>query len=212
MKTNFTLYLLLLVLTLNTLSTKSQTVFEYNFNATPALISGTANEINAIYRFAEVSAGGDAIVTIVPAIKGASVDIVDDNTITRPERFSLKIKVPAHKAGLMEFQVCFINAGTMTSMLQDSLFASAIDVDGRAYGITKTPMVHFNAITEGNVEIRIISISEQAALSTRSVVGKNSNNAVVPGLDKLNDGIYGATYNRRNNNRKSENHQKLIAG
>ncbi len=131
MNKNFTFYAsLCLVLLSTSVSVKSQTTSQYNFNATPTLISGTANHVNAKYRFANVSSGVDAIVTIVSATNGASVDIFDDNAITKPEGFSPKIQVPAHKTGLVEFQVCFVAAGTMTSNVQDSLYATAIDIDG----------------------------------------------------------------------------------
>ena len=133
MKSNFTiLAILCLALSLGTQSARSQSTFQYNFNSTPVLLSGTDKAVNAVYRFANVSDGVDAIVTIVSATNGATVDIFDDNTITKPEGFSPKIQVPAHKTGLVEFQVCFVAAGTMTSNIQDSLNATAIDIDGNA--------------------------------------------------------------------------------
>ncbi|MEO8771467.1 MAG: T9SS type A sorting domain-containing protein [Ferruginibacter sp.] len=133
MKTNFTIYALLcLALSFGTVSVKSQSTFQYNFNSVPTLLSGTDKAVNAVYRFANVSTGIDAIVTIVSATNGATVDIFDDNTITKPEGFSPKIQVPAHKTGLVEFQVCFVAAGTMISNVQDSLNATAIDIDGNA--------------------------------------------------------------------------------
>ncbi len=130
MKSIFTHYTIAcLVVCFAALQASSQT-FQYNFNATPTLISGNAKQVNAKYRFANVSNNVDAIVTIVSASNGASVDIFDDNSITKPEGFSPKIMVPANKTGLVEFQVCFVAAGTNISNVQDSLFATAIDIDG----------------------------------------------------------------------------------
>lgn len=131
MRKNFTLIAgLCLLLTVFIKKGNAQTTFQYNFNAAPTLISGTANQVNAKYRFANVSNGVDAIVTIVSATNGATVDIFDDNSITKPEGFSPKIGVPRNKTGLVEFQVCFVAAGTMNNNVQDSLYATAIDIDG----------------------------------------------------------------------------------
>lgn len=133
MKLNFTTFTALsLLLSFTTVSVKSQSTSQYNFNQTPVLLSGTAKQVNAVYRFPSVSAGVDAIVTIVSATNGATVDIFDDNSITKPEGFSPKIAVPRNKTGLVEFQVCFVSAGTMTNNIQDSLYATAIDIDGNA--------------------------------------------------------------------------------
>ncbi len=132
MKTIFTHYTIaLLVLSFTALQGTSQ-AFQYNFNATPTLISGNAKQVNAKYRFSNVSNNVDAIVTIVSASNGASVDIFDDNSISKPEGFSPKIIVPANKTGLVEFQICFVISGTNISKIQDSLFATAIDIDGNA--------------------------------------------------------------------------------
>ncbi len=134
MKKNFTLLMAVacLVLILTSNQAISQTTSQYSFNAIPTLVSGTANQLNAKYRFSGVSTGVDAIVTIVSATNGATVEIFDDNNITKPEGFSPKIRVPANRTGLVEFQVCFVAAGTMTNVIQDSLYATAIDIDGNA--------------------------------------------------------------------------------
>ncbi|MFT3911591.1 MAG: T9SS type A sorting domain-containing protein [Ferruginibacter sp.] len=131
MKTNFTIYCLaFLALSLSSVPANSQTSSQYNFNAAPVLISGTANQVNAKYRFANVSTGIDAIITIMSSTNGATVDILDDNAITKPEGFSPKIGVPRNRTGLVEFQICFVASGTLNSMVQDSLNATAIDIDG----------------------------------------------------------------------------------
>ena len=132
MRQNFTFNSAIFGLALFCTSTvaNAQSSFQYNFNAAPTLMSGQANQVNAKYRFANVSTGVDAIVTVVSATNGASIDILDDNNITKPEGFSPKIKVPANKTGVVEFDISFVQAGTTTSMIQDSLYATAIDIDG----------------------------------------------------------------------------------
>jgi len=136
MKTIFTPIVLLCTF-FSLLSQKSQSqaassTFQYNFNATPVLLSGTDKQVNAKYRFPSVSTGVDAIVTIVSATGGATVNILDDNAISKPEGFSPNINIPANTTGLIEFNIKFVIAGTETIKVQDSLFATAIDIDGNS--------------------------------------------------------------------------------
>jgi hypothetical protein len=107
-----------------------QTINQYSFNMMPVLVSGNPKQVNAIYRFSGVSSGVDALVKIVGATGGASVDIFDDNAISKPEGFSPKIAVPANSTGLVEFSFTFVTAGSSVVMVQDTLYATAIDIDG----------------------------------------------------------------------------------
>lgn len=103
----------------------------FQFTTTPTLISGTNNQINSVYRFANVKTGVDALVTIVSSTGGATVNLLDDNNITKPEAFSPNIKVPnSFSPGFVEFNLSFVVAGTLTPIYMDSLYATAIDIDG----------------------------------------------------------------------------------
>lgn len=134
MKKSSTFLTLVLCFALN-LSSKAQliqTIFQFNFNSIPTLLSGVDKAVGARYLFANVSLGKDAIVKIKSATGGATVDILDDNNITKPEAFSPKISVPGNQTGLVEFEIQLVLAGTLNSIMQDTLYATAIDIDGNA--------------------------------------------------------------------------------
>lgn len=133
MKTNFTYALLLcLGFSLVTNFTKAQGTFQQSFTTTPILLTaaGTANQVGSQYRFSNVSAGTDAIVTISAASGNATVSVLDDNTITGPAGFSPNITIPGNKTGWVEFTISFVATNTLTNKMVDSLYATAIDIDG----------------------------------------------------------------------------------
>lgn len=138
MKRNFTILPVLacLVFALNITPAKSQVVSQLtsqcSFNMVPTLISGVLNQVNAKYRFTNVRTGVDAIVTVLSATNGATIDIFDDNTVSKPEAFSPQIKVPGNKTGLVEFKIEFVTTLTLLPITMDSLFATAIDIDGNS--------------------------------------------------------------------------------
>jgi len=111
-------------------STNNTPSTDFNFNATPTLFSGVDKAIGAKYRFNNVTAGTYAEVTIVAATGGASVDILDDNTTTKPEAFSPKIAVPKNSNGMVEFKIAFFNSADSTSKTAAQVIATAMDIDG----------------------------------------------------------------------------------
>lgn len=131
MNKKFTLTALVLCFLLSTgNSSQAQISTLLRFTATPQRISGTNNAVNSVYRFANVKTGTDAIVTIVSATGGATLQILDDNNITKPEAFSPSVKVLKNTTGKIEFRIDLVVTGTLTSQIQDSLYATAIDIDG----------------------------------------------------------------------------------
>ena len=114
------------------ISNTVQSIFQFNFNAVPVLVSGVDKQVGAKYLFHNVSATKDAIVTILSATGGAKVDILDDDSTTKPEAFSPRISVPANQTGLVEFQISFVAPVTQLPLIQDTLYATALDIDGNA--------------------------------------------------------------------------------
>ncbi len=112
------------------INTFSQTSTLLNFTATPVRLSGSNNAVNSTYRIANVKTGMDAIITIVSATGGATVRILDDNNTAKPEAFSPNIRIPQNVTGLVQFKIELVNTGTLTPLMVDSLFATAIDIDG----------------------------------------------------------------------------------
>jgi hypothetical protein len=102
----------------------------------PTLQSGTAGSDGAVYRFPNVMSNVDALVTI----NGRSSTLVTLDTIDvtstgwdkafQPVVTYNKGNVKGPISWWMEFQVTFVQSGTSTTVLQDTLNATAIDVDG----------------------------------------------------------------------------------
>ncbi|MGC4103315.1 T9SS type A sorting domain-containing protein [Ferruginibacter sp.] len=136
MKTNFTslrkAISVCVVILFFSLQTKADNNgYNLKFNATPSLVSGTALQVGAKYKFGSVASGIDAYVTIVSATGGATVTKLDDNTTTMPEAFSPEIKVPALSTGLVEFKIEFVK-GSGAAQSIDTLRATAMDIDGNS--------------------------------------------------------------------------------
>jgi hypothetical protein len=111
-------------------ATDSTGNYSLNFSSAPILLSGNQNEVGSKYRFPNVGPGRSAIVTIVAATGGASVDILDDNNLTKPEAFSPRIKVPGSSTGMVEFKIEFVGGNSDNPKMMDTLYATAMDIDG----------------------------------------------------------------------------------
>jgi Secretion system C-terminal sorting domain len=133
MKTNSTLKYSILIIAILFVSLQSKAdnnpLYNLNFNSTPVLISGNNLAIGSKYRFDNVGSGTNAVVTIVGATGGASVVILDDNNLTKPEAFSPQIHIPANSTGMVEFKIEFFNGGNSPKNLA-SVTATAMDIDG----------------------------------------------------------------------------------
>ncbi len=177
MKTKFTSVVLLC--TLFSLASFSQASFNFNFSNTPILMSGTALQVNAKYRFPTVTAGTDAIVTIMSATGGATLIKLDDNAITKPEAFSPNVNVLANSTGLIEFNIKFVIAGTEILKVQDSLFATAIDIDGTST-IKEWDVLDLGG---GTVSYQSTSLEIAVTQSGTAFTGKNLAGVDYPSID-----------------------------
>ncbi|HQW83604.1 MAG TPA: T9SS type A sorting domain-containing protein [Ferruginibacter sp.] len=131
MNKKFTFLLLLCAFISGTITTKAETLpWLFQFQSNPVRISGTNNAVNSVYRIANVKAGTDAIITIVSATGGATVNLLDDNAISKPEAFSPNIKIKKNSTGYVDFRIDFVITGTLIPFSQDSLYATGIDIDG----------------------------------------------------------------------------------
>lgn len=135
MKKNFTpfrYFVLVIALQFLTSDIKADNLYNFNFNSTPVLVSGTNLAVGAKYQFLNVATGTQAIVTIMSATGGATVIMIDDNSLTMPEAFSPKVRVPANSTGMVEFKIEFFtgNGNSNTPRVIDTLRATAMDIDG----------------------------------------------------------------------------------
>ncbi len=107
-----------------------------DFSAASVLVTGTDLQQGAVYRFANITAGTDALVTIVQTQK-ATVTNIDNNTSDatafRPQTgFSL---TDVGDVGYVEYNILFVNSGGSTPVLVPEIFMNLNDVDGGAnYG------------------------------------------------------------------------------
>ena len=102
----------------------------------PSLVSGTAGNDGAVYKFANVTTGIDALVAINKRSSSlVTLDSIDMISTGYLKAFQPMISynnssVSGQVSWWMEFNISFVNAGTNTVSVQDSLYASALDIDG----------------------------------------------------------------------------------
>lgn len=137
----------------------SQARPDYTFqNAT--LISGTAGQVGAIYRFPSVKANVDGLVRIKAIAGGATLQAIDRTADGFNEAFQPEIRVPGRNDGYIDFQITFVSAGTTTdSLRQPEVRASALDIDGDMRGIN---ILHeYNEINMGGGTFDYNTLSTQ---------------------------------------------------
>ena len=97
-----------------------------SFTAAPTLVSGTARQVGAVYRFSGVAPGVDALVTI-ETLSNAEITAIDDNSNGVAEAFSPTIQ-GQRANGFAQFSFRFVDAGTNNARVV-SYTASALDLD-----------------------------------------------------------------------------------
>jgi uncharacterized repeat protein (TIGR01451 family) len=104
-----------------------------SFSSTPTLVSGTALSQGAVYRFATVLPGIDALLTLAQfSNTTALLTNLDDNT-TFPERFQPVITCAdptTNKTCFVRFDFQFVLSGSSTPTTVYGFVASAQDIDG----------------------------------------------------------------------------------
>ncbi len=105
-----------------------------NFSNNPVLISGTNNKAGAKYKYANVAAGLDAIVSIDSIVGGATINTIDDNTGKNGgyvEGLQPQITSgPAVGYSYAVFTISLKTAGTNLDQTLDNVTLTALDIDG----------------------------------------------------------------------------------
>jgi hypothetical protein len=102
----------------------------------PVLISGKSGADGAIYRFPNVATNMDALVTITQRSSClVNLDALDVTSIGYDMAFQPKVsynngQVSGAANWWMEFQITFVQAGTTLALLQDSINAKSLSIDG----------------------------------------------------------------------------------
>jgi len=106
----------------------------YRFKS-PALVSGTAGQVNAVYRFPNVKTSGggtnvDALVKITSKVGNITLVNIDRTADGYNEAFQPEYQVGASNNAYMDFLITFVQSGTSTPMAQPVVELSALDIDG----------------------------------------------------------------------------------
>lgn len=131
MKMNVTLtgILLPLLFLLSFASATAQPKYDFR-NATR--LSGSDRQVGALYRFPNVRAGVDALVSVTAITGGLTLNTLDGTSSGFAEAFQPVITAPAHSKGYVEFTITFVISGTFTAVVQTEIPITPIDVDGQA--------------------------------------------------------------------------------
>ena len=121
-------------------------IFSLNFNvaqgqcvapdmayANPVLVSGTAGQINAMYKFPSVTPGVDAYIKVLDIVGGASLTSIDDNTFGYSAAWQPVVKTPTEQGvseSYVSFNVDYRNSIDSSLHAFECFSLSFIDVDG----------------------------------------------------------------------------------
>lgn len=97
----------------------------------PVLISGTDNQIGAIYLFPNVLPGVDANIEIVTFVGGAALWNIDDSAgIGYYDAFQPYVVAPPNTTSWMDWRITFKVAGTSTDTALACFSITGVDTDG----------------------------------------------------------------------------------
>jgi Secretion system C-terminal sorting domain len=135
MNKNFTLkfsirVILFFLLSLSALSAFAQP--DYYFTK-PVLESGTDLAEGAVYRFADVRPGVDALVEVKKFHGGVTLWSIDESWTGFDEAFQPFIHCPPGTDGYVEFEINFVQAGTTNLVKQTEVPITPVDIDGGLY-------------------------------------------------------------------------------
>lgn len=187
MKSNATRIFVIRTILFVLLSLYFLTVFgqpDYSFKKA-TLISGTALQTGAKYKFSNVKAGVDAIVTIKAQVGGITLTNIDNNTTGFDEAFQPFINVTKNANGYVEFQLDFVNTGTMIPQVQNIIPVTSIDLGGNTYDdgvLNEKDQVEF---FPGNYDFTMTGTKLQLVNSAGWLVIKNASGASYPGIDTV---------------------------
>ena len=107
---------------------------DYLSFVSPALISGVAGTIGAVYKFPNVMRGVDAWVYIMDIQGGATLNNIDDATTGYNVSFQPFINYPANSSGYFQWKIQFKKLGTAIDTTARKMTATGVDVDGAGSG------------------------------------------------------------------------------
>jgi hypothetical protein len=144
----------------------------FNFNSW-SLETGSPLTVGAVYRFANVASGVDALVTISTITSGISLRNIDRTIDGYGEAFQPEYRVNGSTNGYIDFTIRFVNAGGTTTSVRPIVAASGLDIDGSPSG--SNSLKEFNRIDmgAGTYEYNTYKSEITVAQSGTAITGSN---------------------------------------
>jgi hypothetical protein len=147
-------------------------------------VSGTDKQVGALYRFTNVKSGLDALVTITAITGGVSINNLDGGS-GYSEAFQPVVTAPSGANGYIEFNIQFVTAGTSTPVVQTTVAATPIDVDGDNNVKEFDQIQRISGVVDYNVTGLELSIGYASGWFT----GTNIGAVDYPGIDTSAKGV-----------------------
>ena len=96
----------------------------------PTLLSGSAGQVGAIYKFPNVCSNVDAWIEITQLAGGATLSSIDNNSSGYNEAFQPFIDIPRNSTASIQWNIRFKVAGTSTDTVLAKVQLTGVDVDG----------------------------------------------------------------------------------
>jgi hypothetical protein len=168
---------------------------DYNFK-NAVLVSGSALQTGAKYKFSDVKTGVDAFVTITAQTGGISLTDIDDRSTGFDEAFQPSIHIAGNANGYVEFRIDFTDVTTGTPNIQDFVPVTCMNMDGVTYGdgiLHEQDQVQF---FPGNYDYLITGGKLEITIPGEWVIIKNSSGIVHPAIDTLAKDLMATVVNR----------------
>lgn len=155
------------------------------------------------WRFQNVAPATDAIVRIDSVSPHATLTDID-NDFYYAEAFTPVIVVDGYSSGIVDFTITFVKSGTSTPVVQDSVPATAMDIDGLK-GLPNY-LYEWDAINEGGGYASYQTGTNQIVVNNvgTNIIGKNIGETDYPGLDTSTKNIMFTVVNKNISSLKYE--------
>ena len=146
----------------------------YKFkNPTLTTSAGTAGQVNAQYKFPNVTTGVDALVKIQSKVGNITLQNIDRTADGYDEAFQPEYKIGSATNAYFEFLITFVLAGTNTPAPQPLVDVSALDIDGSSSGLLT--LKEFNRVDMGGGVCTFNLLGSQLTLSQIGTAYDGSN-------------------------------------
>jgi hypothetical protein len=176
MKRHFTLCVMMFAVIVLSFKANSQTAPLYSFNS-HTLDSGTALTTGAVYRFANVYTGVDALVKITGMSSGITLRDIDRTADGYGEAFQPEYRVSGSTNGYIDFRITYVNHNASTVVSQALVSATGLDIDGSSSG--SSTLKEYNRIDMGGGAAEYNSINSQLIISQTGTAFTGANNTGV---------------------------------